>query len=226
MSLPVYNEPRHPGEFILTEGRGHFSREAVLIGTGQTIIPGTILGKIAVPADETVSILTGTNQTSGAANTGNGVPALASPATSNAAIDGDYLLIATAPNVFSVQTPQGKEIGPLTPGVAFNKEIRLTIPAGSTAFAPGDSFIVRVGVQNVVDFSYVALNPAAADGSQNAAGIAIYPVTTDAATQTPIAAIVRHAEVMGPMLTWPAGITAAQQAEATNQLNASGIIIR
>jgi len=219
----IFTEARHAGEFIITEGDGHFSRDSVLIGVSQTILPGTVLGAAPIVAGETSSVIVGTN-------TGNGVLTLANPATSQAAVDGDYLLTCTAAaanaGTFSVQTPDGREIGPMTVGVAFNKEIKFTLADGATDFVVGDSFKIRVGVEAPGDFTFVALNPAAVDGSQNAAGIAIYGVTNDGSTTTKIAAITRHAEVIGAALTWPAGITAAQQAEATLQLRKAGILIR
>lgn len=221
--LPVFNEARHSGEFILTEGDRHFSRDNVLVAVSQTILPGTVLGAAAIVASETASIVVGTN-------TGNGVATLANPATSQAAVDGDYLLTCTAAatnaGTFSVQTPDGREIGPLTVGVAFNKEIKLTVADGATDFVVGDSFIVRVGIEAPGDYQFAALNMAATDGTQKAAAIAIYGVTNDGSTTTAIAAITRHAEVIGAALTWPVGITAAQKAEAILQLRNKGILIR
>jgi hypothetical protein len=221
--MQTFTEARHAGEFILSEEDGHLSRDNVLIGVSQTIVPGTILGAAPVVASETSSIIVGTN-------TGNGVATLANPATSQAAVDGDYLLTCTAAaanaGTFSVQTPDGREIGPLTVAVAFNKEIKLTIADGSSDFVVGDSFKVRVGVESPGDFIYGALNPTATDGTQNAAAVAIYGATTDGSTTVQIAAITRIAELIGPTLTWPAGITAAQKAEATLQLRKQNIIIR
>lgn len=216
-------EARHAGEFILTESDGHFSRENALIGVSQTILVGTVLGATDIVASTTSSIVVGTN-------TGNGVATLANPAISNIAKDGDYLLTCTAAaanaGTFSVQTPDGREIGPLTVGVAFNKEIKLTIADGATDFVVSDSFIVRVGVESPGDLSYGALNMSATDGTQNAAGIAIYPIVNDNATTSKIAIIARHAEVIGSCLSWPVGITAAQQAEAIQQLRRQGILVR
>lgn len=218
-----FTEPRHAGEFILTELDGHGSRDNVLIGISQTILAGTVLGAAPIVASETSSIIIGTN-------TGNGVATLASPATSQNAVDGDYLLTCTAAaanaGTFSVQTPDGREIGPLTVAVAFNKEIKLTIADGSADFIVGDSFKVRVGIEVPGDLTYGALNLTGTDGSQNAAGIAIYPTVTDGSTTVKIAAITDVAEVNGNCLQWPVGITAAQQAEAVDQLRRKRIKVR
>ncbi|UQR66210.1 head decoration protein [Bradyrhizobium sp. C-145] len=76
------------------------------------------------------------------------------------------------------------------------------------------------------DGSYLGFTTGAADGSQNAAAIAIYGVTTGAGETAKIAAITRDAEVNGNILTWPAGITALQKATAIAALAANGIIVR
>lgn len=221
--MVTFVESRHPGEFILSEGLGHISRENVLVGINQTILPGTVLGAAPIVASETSSIIVGTN-------TGNGVATLANPATSQKAKDGDYLLTCTAAaanaGTFSVQTPDGREIGPLTVAVAFNKEIKLTIADGATDFVVGDSFIVRVGVETPGDLSYGALNLTGTDGTADAAGIAIYGITNDGSTTGKIAALMRHAEVNLKCINWPAGITAAQQATAIEQLRKVGILFR
>lgn len=218
-----FTEARHPGEFILTELDGHGSRDNVLIGISQTILAGTVLGAAPIVASETSSVIIG-------ANTGNGVLTLANPATSQNAVDGDYLLTCTAAaanaGTFSVQTPDGREIGPMTVGVAFNKEIKFTLADGAADFVVGDSFKIRVGIEVPGDLTYGALNLTGTDGSQNAAGIAIYPVVTDGSTTVKIAAITNTAEVNVNCLEWPAGITAAQKAEAVAQLRTKNIKVR
>lgn len=75
--------------------------------------------------------------------------------------------------------------------------------------------------------AFVALNPGVepADGSEIAAGILFDNVdATDAATEAVI--IARDAEVNGGELVWPTGISGGDQATATGQLAALGIIVR
>ncbi|WP_166304287.1 head decoration protein [Bradyrhizobium sp. 2S1] len=72
---------------------------------------------------------------------------------------------------------------------------------------------------------FVPLNPAANDGSQNAAALPIYPANTGAGQTMQIAAITRAAEVNGNILTWPVGITAAQKAAAIAALGGAGVLI-
>jgi len=69
----------------------------------------------------------------------------------------------------------------------------------------------------------VALNLSGTDGSQIAAGVLVYSVTTDGSTEKEVAVLVRHAEVRTSHLTWPVGITDTQKTAAAKQLRAAGI---
>jgi hypothetical protein len=69
----------------------------------------------------------------------------------------------------------------------------------------------------------VALNLSGTDGSQIAAGVLVYSVTTDGSTAKEVAVLVRHAEVRTSHLTWPVGITDTQKTAAAKQLRAAGI---
>ena len=44
--MATLTEGKHAGEFIISEGNGWISREAVTIVSGQTLVAGTVLGKI------------------------------------------------------------------------------------------------------------------------------------------------------------------------------------
>jgi len=44
--MPVLIEGPHKGEFIVSEGNGSISREVVIILSGRTLAPGTVLGKV------------------------------------------------------------------------------------------------------------------------------------------------------------------------------------
>lgn len=75
--------------------------------------------------------------------------------------------------------------------------------------------------------AHVVLAPAAEDGSEDVAGIAIYPATTGVGSSAEIAGLVRGpAIVNGNLLTWPAGITTPQMTAALTQLEALGILVR
>src|SRR5206468_1251863 len=85
--------------------------------------------------------------------------------------------------------------------------------------------IVRGQVLGKVTASsqYVILAPAAADGSQNAAAVALYGAVTGVGATAQIWAITRAAEVNGNNLTWPAGITAPQKPTAISALGGAGV---
>jgi hypothetical protein len=222
--MQTFNEARHSGEFIISELDGHGSRDNVLIAVSQTIVPGAILGAADVVADVTSSAA------ADAGNTGNGVFTLDAVAPVGAgAQDGKYrvICIAVAANggEFIVNDPQGVEIGKVAVGATFNNQIKFVIADGATDFVAGDAFTVTVGV-DIAGQQFSALNPAANDGTQNAAAIAIYAATTDNATTVQIAAITRMSEVNAQTLTWPNGITAQQKAEAIVQLRKKGISVR
>lgn len=57
--LNLFNETRHPGEFLLSEAEGQRSRETVTVASGAGIIaPGTVLGRVTatgffVPSPDT-----------------------------------------------------------------------------------------------------------------------------------------------------------------------------
>ena len=69
------------------------------------------------------------------------------------------------------------------------------------------------------------LNPAATDGTQTAAAI-LKHFAQASAGDVPMSITARLAEVNGLVLTWPAGITVAQQATAMQQLAALFIVVR
>jgi hypothetical protein len=224
MVATAFNEAAHPLSFLVSEeGHGFISRDTVTIGTNQTILAGTVLGRTDVIANTTASL------TTDAGNTGNGVFTLdASTPVLASAVDGTYRVIcvtAGTGGVFEVFSPAGVEIGRVTAGgSAFANQIKFAIATAGVAFAAGDAFSVIVGVELQGDVTYAALNPAATDGTQNAFAVAGYPVTTVSSTAQ-ITAITRNAEVRLADLSWPS-ITAAQKAEAIEQLRQRAIVCR
>jgi hypothetical protein len=100
---------------------------------------------------------------------------------------------------------QSREVGVMQGGVA--------VPAGTVL-----GKITATGV-------FVPLAPAAADGTQNAAGVLYQSV---AATELAVARtyIARWAEVNGNVITWPSGITGPQKTTALGQLTTLGILVR
>ena len=72
---------------------------------------------------------------------------------------------------------------------------------------------------------YAALDPAASDGTEVAAGVLYAAVETAAETGKGVA-FVRLAEVVDSLLVWPAGITDEEKATAKDQLASQDIITR
>lgn len=216
----VFTEARHAGEFIMTEANGKRSRENVTIAAEQDIAAGGVIALLAQAGGVTTSAV------AEAGNTGDGTIAMSDPAVNSKVKNGAYAVIFTGATAFKVEDPNGVEIGTGAPGTAFNKEVKFSITAGGTAFAAGDRFTITVGVENPGDYHAVAYNPEGEDGSEKAAGLAIYPAKTGAGETVKIAALMRDAEVNGHILEWPKDITAEQKAAAIADLASAGIIVR
>jgi len=99
----------------------------------------------------------------------------------------------------------------------FSKE-RVTVP---------DGFTVELGeVLGKVTASgeYVPLDPAASDGSEIAAGIALTAKDLDIGDQV-ITVLVRHAIAKKDSLIWPDTISVPEQAAAEEQLVNMGVLL-
>lgn len=225
MTATVFTEAVHPCAPIVSEQPGFLSRDNIVVAQSQTLVVGQVLGKTGVVASITSSAA------ADAGNSGNGVFTIDGTAPVGAgAKDGVYRvvndLVATNSGEFLVYDPDGHEIGRVAVGATFNNQIKFVIADGSTDFAIGDAFSVTVGIEYDGDMQYEVLNSTGTDGSQTACAILLYPVTTGSGVTQNSSAITRNAEVRAADLTWPGGITAAQKAEAVDQLRKVGIILR
>lgn len=225
MTATVFTEAMHPCAPIVSEAPGFESRDNITIAQNQTLVVGQVLGKTAVVAGVTSSVA------ADAGNSGNGVFTIdgTTPVAAGAK-DGIYrvinALVAANSGEFEVFDPDGINIGRVAVGATFNNQIKFVIADGSNDFAIGDAFSVTVGIELDGDEQYAVLNPTGTDGTQRACAVLLYPVTTGSGVTQKVAAITRNAEMRAADLTWPGGITAAQQAEATDQLRRVGIILR
>lgn len=224
--MTLLTESLHPGTFIVSESEGPYhTREAVKIPQSQTIVPGTVLARNAAVANATSSAAADAANTagSGAITLDGTTPVL------EGAKDGRYRAVCIEPaangGMFEVFDPKGVSIGKVAVGATFATEIKFVI-ADATDFIAGDAFNIDVGIEQG-DYQYSALDLTKAGDFAVAAGIAVYGATTGAGETATIAAIVRGpCEVRAADLTWPAGITAPQQAAAIRQLEARGIVLR
>jgi hypothetical protein len=219
--MVVLTEGARVGEAIMSEGNFHISRENGVVALSQTILRNGLVGRVAVPAAVDV--------TQSYTGTGNGVLTPANPAVSSKVQDGAYKIRITVAaanaGTFQVERPDGTEIGTGTVGVAFNKEIKFTIADGATDFVVGDEFQFVVAA-NPEDFQIVAYNPAGSDGSEVPYGYSPYGAVTDGVKTAKIVNLVRECELNGNCIAWPAGITAAQKADAIQALAVQHIIVR
>jgi hypothetical protein len=141
-----------------------YSREKVTMLAGQSLVPGSVLGKISIGTVPTTG-------TAGGGNTGNGT--MTSVTGGASAKVGTYTMtcVAAATNAgaFSVKDPDGQALPSAAVGVAYTSDqINFTINDGATDFIVGDTFTVVVPVGGL---QYRAINFSGVDGSANAAGL-------------------------------------------------------
>jgi hypothetical protein len=115
---------------------------------------GALLGRTATDGAVTAIAATG--------NTGNGT--LSGLDIGGAAVTGDWTIVAQSATLWFVFNPEGIFSGRATTGAAHNASgVHFTVTAGATAFAAGDSFVLRV---SDVSYEYKLSTAAATDGSQ------------------------------------------------------------
>lgn len=220
--MAVYVEGAHEGEFLMSEAAGTRSRETVVFGPSQELVPGQVVGQILVGA------LSATAEAF-AGNTGNGV--MGAITVDAGAPLGDYKLVITEPasNVgnFVVERPDGVVDGQGDVAAAYNGLINFTLADGATDFVAGDGFTITVVAADADDQDqYVALSLTATDGSQTPAGLTYRGVITGADETAEDVLIVRDAEVNGQLITYPTGATDDQKAAIRAALITKGIIVR
>lgn len=219
--MTVFTEGRHAAEFLLSEAPGALSRDNITIAASQTIVAGAVLGRRAV-----VAAVVATPSAASGNVASSGTIAMGTPAVTSKVKDGRYTGICVTATTVRWEDPDGKEIGTSTHGAEFSKGgVKFTITAGGSANAVGDQFYVDVAA-DAGDFEFGAHDPAATDGFEVAAAVALYAAATGVGESARISAVTRQAEVNGKVLGWKTGITAGQKADAAQELAAAGIIIR
>jgi len=206
------------GEFLVSEGDGTISRDAVLIDKGLKLEAGTVVAALS-GANSSTSV-------SGATNTGGG--AVSGAITLSAgALEGSYTATMTssgATAAFKVTDPFGMLVGTGAVGSAFSAGgLAFTIASGSPVFVAGDYITIAV---NIISGNYVAYDPTKGDGSQTTKGILFDSV--DSTESDVLATIINNsAEVDASKLKWSAGVTTTgHKATAYAALAASGFKFR
>lgn len=222
MDVVQVNAPVYAQAAIVTEWDPLYSREAGVMAAAASALQFQVLGAVQGGAVSSAVKASG-------ANTGNGtcVVDATTPGLANVQI-GVYQIRCTvaAANAatFRVTDPKGDVLGDVSfsgsgASATFADQIKFAITDGATDFVVGDGFDITV-LPGVV---YKPLNFSGADGSQNAAAVALYASDSDGnVTVVARGPIVLRAD----MLQWPNGATVNQIATATAQLAALGIIAR
>lgn len=221
----VKTETRHAAEFVMSEANGNRSRGNATIAASQTILPGTVLGKVG-EAEGAVTV--GAPAFTG---TGDGTLTKATPAYGAGVMVGTYTIalteIVTNGGKFDVIRPDGTVDGQAVVGVAYDGQVKFTIADGSTDFGIDAKFTLAVTIAAAADEGlYKAYDQDASDGAEVAAGIALYAATTGIGETDQISIIMRDATVNGNLLVWPDDIDAGETLTAIAQLAALGIMVR
>ncbi len=215
MAVQTEAKRLHDGLLGEVASPSRFSREEIIILSGQNVGVLSVLGKItkSIPTEGAAD----------AGNTGNGALTLVTGGDDTQI--GTYVLtcMAAAANggAFAVTAPNGEALPDAQVGVAYvNPQINFTIGDGAADFAVGDTFTIEVtagsGKCKAIDFTAV-------DGSQQAYGIAAGDYDAGAADIRGVA-FVRDASFIATALVWPEGATADQKNKALAELKALGII--
>lgn len=220
-STGPFHQPARLTKWLKHEYSIDFCREdAVLLagdGDPRAVVSGEVLGLIPTGA-QTVEV------SAKAGNTGNG--AIASATADEGAAKGRWTvtIIEAAENAgtFEVKNPKGKQDGTGNVGVAYDGGVNFTWADGAVDMAAGDVYYIDVSY--AAGEAYVALDPAAKDGSQRAAAIAVNDATAPDGVDARVL-VINGGPVMVDLneLTWPDGITAAQKVAAVAELRRLGI---
>jgi hypothetical protein len=150
--MTVFTEGRHFCEGIVSEGDGHYSRDAVTIGNNQTIIPGTVLGRKLYSNNRTAAAAA---FTANAGSTGTVTMDATAPFKA-AAKTGVYTLtciVAGAPAspgpavtaVFRLEDPDGIFVAEIpTSGSAYDGDLKFVLATGATLFSVGEGFKITI----------------------------------------------------------------------------------
>lgn len=207
--MAVLTQSYGAGE-ALTYDLPYYSRDEVIIASGQNLPANSVLGKVAPEAAAVA----------GGGNTGNGT--IGSVTAASSARPGTYTLTLTAAaangGTFAFADPAGASLGNVIVGTEYKGAgLTFTVADGSTDFIVGDTFTV-----GVTGGTYKEWNPANSDGTETVAGVLI-PAVDASAGEVSAAAVVRHASVNAAELSYFTGANEGAKRNALSQLAALGI---
>ena len=196
------------------ESPARFSREQIVVASGQDIGVLSVLGKITKSVPST-----------GAAGENTGGGTCTGVTGGDDTQVGTYTLtcVAEASNAgtFKVEAPNGEALPDAQVGVAYeNPQLNFTLNDVGEDFDIGDTFTIEVAEGSG---KCVAIDFDAVDGSQQAYGIATGDYDATSADVNGVA-FVRDAKFIGSALVWPDGATDDQKNKALAELKAAGIL--
>ncbi len=216
--MGVKIETNNLGDGIHWEMSNSLSREKVTVQSGESLSLLEVIGKVlvdvpttgAAPDEVPLNIGTGTcTEVTGGPKT--------IPETWRLTCIDE----AVGAGTFQVVGSKTGSLGNATVGVAFESDyLNLTINAGGEDFDIGDKFTIDVANGSG---QVAALDPAAVDGSNRAAGIMVAAANASAAAVRGLA-IVRNAKIDPNNLVWPDGITAGEKLAALADLASLEIV--
>lgn len=217
--MTVFSEANNIGDLLKYEADNLYSREEITVLAGSGATRPLAVGQILGCRTKSSAV--------GAKVSGDGNGTIGTVTLGAKAEVGVYTLTCTAASTnagtFMVTSPSGMVLKDLTVAAAYTSEhINLTVADGSTDWGVGA--IITVTVSG--DGKYVAVAPAAVDGTQDAEGVLLYAVTAPDGSDIKGVAVVRHAVINEDYITYTAGMTTPQKAAALAQLKKIGILTR
>jgi hypothetical protein len=214
--MTTLTETLHAASFLASEASGTRSRDSVTILSGQNLLAGTVLGKVAHGTASAAAF---------AGNTGTGT--VGAITLSAGAKVGAHKLVIIEPagnaGTFTVEDPDGITIGTGNVAVAFSGGgLAFTLSDG-TDFIAGDGFTITVAAGSG---KYKKYDPANTDGSETAIAVLYADCDASSADKTAVPIISRDAEVISADLVWFSGANAGQKTTGKAQLALQGIIAR
>lgn len=221
-STGPFTQPKRLSDWLKHEYSVDYCRSSrtLLAGSGsaRTVVSGQVLGAIQAGA-ATVTVSAKADNTAG-------IGVIASATADAKAMRGQWQVVILEPAAdagrFEVRNPKNKTVGAGDVGTAFNGDVNFTWADGATDVKPGDVFYIEVDYAAAETF--VGLDLAGTDGSQNAAAIAIADAEAPDGQDGNVLVLDGGPAIVEAInLVWPDGITAAQKKKALDQLRALGI---
>lgn len=222
--MPVFTESRHAAEFVMSEAEAGYSRDNIVIASGQgKLEPGSVVGKITKGGEVSV--------TKTDVGGGKGAITLANPAYGAGVKEGRYRVIVVEPGSdagnFIVEDPDGIVVISGEVGVAVDDALKFTWADGGTDVEAGDIAYIDVAIADPDDVGKYAFSPnTGSTGAEEASAVILYGVdATDEDVKVP--ALVRHSSVNGNIIAYHSSVDDDTKKAAKNaQLKAAGIVVR